>query len=389
MAEIVYLFGAGINRDFKDSEGLQPPLALDFFQQALRHPQLGKEFHIKALEPLFSYIQHYWKLSVEQLRNELFDLESCYTLIQLQKVDAEKSSNKDIFVYLLNVESQLTNLLTEYLSKFDTVLFQPEPFRFLGQIIYNEKPAVLTFNYDTLLESVIESASGVNPNRPATFVDTAFGRIELSEEEIAFSHCNWNLPLSYGVKFDEVQLQRAGNPIIVSKEQFYSNPKNNLYDAPFLKLHGSLNWFTYTGIQNSGFGLIQNRTERTGKIVMRRAHWFFGRLQEIDGEIIEPKIITPVLHKNFSEHTIFGEVWERAHQELSNCKRLIVGGYSFPPTDFHTKRLFLEAFSEHTPEEVIVINPNTSVADIVKGLCHFKKPIITCRDLNEFVSLYQ
>ncbi len=37
-------------------------------------------------------------------------------------------------------------------------------------------------------------------NRPATFTDTAFRRIELPDEEVAFSHLNWNLPLAYGIK---------------------------------------------------------------------------------------------------------------------------------------------------------------------------------------------
>ncbi len=89
-----------------------------------------------------------------------------------------------------------------------------------------------------------------------------------------------------------------------------------------------------------------------------------------------------------SQDSIIYEIWERAYKELSTCKRLIVGGYSFPPTDFNTKRLFLEAFSEHSVEEIIVINPITSVVQIVKDLCHFKKPVLVCRDLEEFISLY-
>ena len=53
------------------------------------------------------------------------------------------------------------------------------------------------------------------------------------------------------------------------------------------------------------------------------------------------------------------ELRRRAKDKLRACGRL-VGGYSFPPTDFATRRLFLEAFSNRTPVE-LVINPDTGV----------------------------
>jgi len=100
----------------------------------------------------------------------------------------------------------------------------------------------------------------------------------------------------------------------------------------------------------------------------------------------------PILRSNrdvtveLGDNSIIRELWTRARHELSECRRLIVGGYSFPPTDFHTRRLFLEAFVEKAPDEVIVINPDTSVIGLVKKLCHFDKPVLACRDLMEFIS---
>ena len=64
MSEIVYVFGAGINRSIKDYQNLRPPLATDFFRQVLRHEMLEAEGQ-EELEELFDYIQKYWKLSVE------------------------------------------------------------------------------------------------------------------------------------------------------------------------------------------------------------------------------------------------------------------------------------------------------------------------------------
>jgi hypothetical protein len=125
-----------------------------------------------------------------------------------------------------------------------------------------------------------------------------------------------------------------------------------------------------------------------GKTVLYGGTWWQNEMPDLHGEIVQPIIITPVLNKELNQNSIIRQTWIQALKELSECKKLIVGGYSFPPTDFHTRRLFLEAFSEHSLAEIIVINPDTRVVQLVKNLCHFKRPVLACRDLDEFVSLY-
>jgi hypothetical protein len=289
---------------------------------------------------------------------------------------AKNDKNDKDTLLLLQIERQLTALLTEYLSKFEPLPYNSESFRFFGEIIYKEKPTVLTFNYDTLLESTIESASMCNHNVPTSYLRKPLTTGEVPNEELPYSHFTWNRPLAYGIKFDEVQLKRAGLPPIVSGQRFYSHPDNNLYDSPLLKLHGSINWFRYTGINKNIFReneTEENKLGKTGVLNRVSRNWWINEPSAINGEIIQPIIITPVLYKDLSQDSIIYEIWERAYKELSTCKRLIVGGYSFPPTDFNTKRLFLEAFSEHSVEEIIVINPITSVVQIVKDLCHFNR----------------
>ena len=164
-----------------------------------------------------------------------------------------------------------------------------------------------------------------------------------------------------------------------------------MYSNQILKLHGSLNWFVYTGI--SRFPQIPNQratiSERKGNSILYRGHWWFGQPPELNGEIIVPIIVTPVLHKELHKNPIIHQIWENAKKELANCERLIIGGYSFPPTDFNTKRLFLESFDAHKLKEIIVINPDTSVIRTVKELCHFDKPVLSCKDLDEFIKLYK
>lgn len=77
-------------------------------------------------------------------------------------------------------------------------------------------------------------------------------------------------------------------------------------------------------------------------------------------------------------------MWKKAKDALSCCKNLIVIGYSFPPTDFMTRRLFLEAFSNKTLNELIVVNPQRAAVKKVQNLCHFKKPT-RFTNLDEYV----
>jgi len=388
MADTVYLFGAGINKTVSDRDGLVPPLSMDFFQQALRHRRIGDDHYKDKIKPVFDYIAKYWKLTPKELESEPFDIEACFTLLELQTQSARSKNDRDVFIPLAEVNYRLIVMLAEYLSDFEYYIYNSDSFRLLGKIIHDEKPAVLTLNYDTLLESTIESASGVTTKIPPSFMNFSPESKDIPDDELAYSHMNWNRPLGYGVKFDEVQLHRAGTYVFTAGERFYYHPSNNLYYPPLLKLHGSINWFIYSGVSKYPLRNDEEVAEKKGKTLLFNGSWWFNEAPDIYGIIIEPIIITPVANKQLSQTPIIPIIWKKAAEELASCKRLIVGGYSFPPTDFHTRRLFLEAFSDHSPEEIVIINPDTRIVQLVKDLCHFKKPVLVCRDLDEFITSY-
>ena len=387
MSNVVYLFGAGINRGLKNYDGVLPPLATDLFIQAMKCPRLGNEHYLQKIAPVFQYIQRYWKINRECLSTNCFDLEACYTLLELQLNEAKLLGNHENIIQLQNTILKLTILFAETLQELDHAVDNSDAFRKLGQIIYGEQADVLTFNYDTLLEKTIESASGLSKNVPAEYKGKPHDTGKISDTEIRYSHFNWNRPLAYGVKFDEIMLHRAGIQTFVNDERFYNAYKEGLYNNKILKLHGSLNWFVYSGIRKFDFGNEDVVTSK-GKTLLSQGYWWFNEPAEKDGEIIEPMIITPTLYKNYNGNNLISSVWKQANESLANCKRLVVGGYSFPPTDFAVRKLFLEAFESHTLEDIIVINPDTSVVKIIKDLTHFERPILVCKDLDEFVKWY-
>jgi hypothetical protein len=413
--DTTFLLGAGINRSVSGPDGLMPPLARDFFRQALRHPRLAAEYSQIPLSPLFNFIQKYWHLDRSQLLTADFDLEDCYTFIELQRREAYFRGDSDGLAQASRIQHLLTGLLLDYLSECERWHYNASTFREFGRLIYRTHARVLTFNYDTLLESAIENAS--LPNQDAVdaltrrevsvaqkragssatlkqqglseeeIFDQTCDDDEISDEHISFSFHQWNPFLAYKVRFDEVALRTPGNLRIVPGTRYYEHPGNAVEHAPFLKLHGSLGWFVHSGYRVDGVRLSGESAASEGKTVLRRPLSRFN-LPEIDyaeGEVLLPLIITPVLNKPYDEHPVFRTIWAEARNELKRCKKLVIGGYSFPPTDFHVRRLFREVFCDRGPEDLCIINPDTSVVRIAKELCNYKGPVLVCGDLVEFM----
>lgn len=96
---------------------------------------------------------------------------------------------------------------------------------------------------------------------------------------------------------------------------------------------------------------------------------------------MEPLIIPPVLRKSFDSHP-FPDVWNCALESLSSCRTLVIVGYSIPPTDFRIRRLFREAFDvNHKPEELVIVNPDPSVAERVWAALNYRGTTSLCPDL--------
>ena len=392
MAELVYLLGAGANQTVADWHGLKPPLANNFFQMALQSDKFSGKVYSERIAPVYDYISHFWKKSEEDLRNQPFSLEDCFTMLQLQRNEAEHLEDYEEYARLARIEFLLESFLAEYLAELETYAITSDLMRQFGVAVYREQPIVLTLNYDCILETVIESASGVKVNIPQSFLEGSHEQEEIPDGELPYSHHNWNRPLAYGIKFDEVQLQRAGLPTYANGGRFYNHPENKLYSWKILKLHGSLNWFQYLPIRKyPSFDLsdMELPEEKLREVLMVRGHWWFVAPPDLRGWLLKPLIITPVLYKEqFYQHPVFSDIWRQAYNELSTCKRLVVVGYSFAPTDFNIRKLFLEAFCKSYLKELIVVDPNTSVVQIVKELTHFDKPVLVCRDLKEYLELY-
>ena len=135
MSELVYLIGAGLNQPVTDWDGLKPPLANDFFQMALRHHKFADAHYHDRILLLYEYISRYWKKSKDILRNQPFNLEECFTMLQLQQTETERVGDRKKLTELVQIEFQLESFLAEYLSEFHVHALRSDLMREFGTVI--------------------------------------------------------------------------------------------------------------------------------------------------------------------------------------------------------------------------------------------------------------
>jgi hypothetical protein len=366
MAETVYVLGAGFNCSaLKPNQNKQPPLARNFFQVFLRS---GYAKFMDYYQTLFDEIEHYWKLDRSALTDCPFDIEECFTFLESQlrgNLPPERESA------MRDARSQLLNLLMMYLGRFEFTDTTDAATEF-GHRVISEHADVLTFNYDTLAEQVIESVSGLTG---------AWAGQNVREEDFDISQFYWNRNLAYGVKFSEVALPIPGVPQDVGGDKYYRHPSNTFYpNTRVLKLHGSLNWLRRTPEVGDGWIEISHEV-----VLDRSSSVWPGAGPARAGGPWEPVIIPPQLGKLYGQAPI-SEVWSTASHALSECQRLVLIGYSFPPTDFYARRLFREVFSTHRLRELTMVNPDGSITDIVRNLTHYDGPVTACKSLQALYS---
>jgi len=399
VGDTVYLIGAGLNRVIMENfRKVSPPLIGEFFTVAARL-EIFTKWDQTGLTEVFEYVEKYWHRDRTDLASKPFDIEECITFIESQIQEADRDKNAEALKNLVTIRSKLRGLILSVLSQFSAHATMSMELLTFGKLIWRQKPTIITFNYDTFLEQGIEQASGFN-NDSVQLVAEYESRdpskpLQASDKLLSYHSYNWNPKLAYGIKFDEVDLHIFGNEPVSGKD-FYDYSENQLYTWPILKLHGSINWFRYLpesilddyvrkqiGRENEspreGFVLMNNPFSKVDDSFPTRGSWY-----------LDPIIVPPTLfkHETFGI-TDYGKIlyplWKMARNALSTCKKLIVIGYSFPPTDFEIKRVFREAFSENDLEELIVVDPNCDVAPRIKELTRFQGQVTPYKNLRDFL----
>ncbi|WP_373898202.1 SIR2 family protein [Haloimpatiens sp. FM7315] len=337
----IYILGAGFNQCIKGCGGVNPPLSKNFFSTILKSSRYLDEDYAYKFDSVFRYINKYWKIDLNRLKEDYLDVEECFTFLQLQIIEAIENKDKEVVYNLLKINNLLKIMFIEFLYGFQDYIKYSDTMKEFGKFVYNEKATVITFNYDCNLEKAIKCSTGV-------CVET---------------------PLIYDVFFNKTgNLNRL------------KNTKSEI-DFRILKMHGSLNWFKKIYKENN----FQDQLGFKEEVILSSEEWWIKYLDSSKEKyLLDPIIIPPVLYKNYNQKPI-KEIWNSSRKKLTECKNLVIIGYSLSFTDFACKKLLLEAFKENKLNKLVVVNPNGNLLLDFKKATHYNMPITVCSNLEEFI----
>ena len=179
------------------------------------------------------------------------------------------------------------------------------------------KSDVITLNYDTLVESALKGLNLGENNRDSPRVNDIVGSFPPS-------------PPHRGMFAEE------------TTDSFLLH-----------KLHGSTNWF---GRLSSSDMLSIVRFDSLVPDWGGEAR-VGGRALTALKDSLNPMILPPVADKSaLYENATMSAIWQRAFSALIGARRLVVFGYSIPPTDTSILTLLASGITPGT--KVVIVNPN-------------------------------
>ncbi len=214
----------------------------------------------------------------------------------------------------LSAYHQVADVMTHWLAMAErAALRQSTPPDWLGKLCtywHENACTVVTFNYDTLIEHAVSTLS-LHP-------DGIFG---------------WNL---YRVPVSWAKAREGWGMLAGDRRTSFS----------LLKVHGSLNWW-YSGPESPPGDTVYATN--------MQPRWGQDPDEDEDIAVIDKVrlVVPPTLQKeSFYENSILRSQWQMARERLIDADRIILMGYSLPPTDL-SSRLLLSTSGADASIEVV------------------------------------
>ena len=204
----------------------------------------------------------------------------------------------------------------------------PEWLCVLTQSWHSQQGAVISFNYDTLIER-------------------ATGLINIGPNSNVSADQLYPVSLTRSTRRDAM---------------VFGSDDINSFDL--FKLHGSINWYYSGSSESAGEVLYYTGVNPWGETNEREQR----EKSAVDDKV--PLIVPPTSEKvRFFQHESLKRNWSRASSALRESNTLYVIGYSLPLTDLAV-RLFLHESSGATAQEkrLVIVNDDTSIADRYREL---------------------
>lgn len=305
----VWILGAGAS---KSASGGAYPTLVELPRTAKNlgvvvEPPAGSGGNFDALDTFLRRIYGYG-LSAEKP----IDLEVVLTLLDiestLENTGLLQSARSQLIRLIQRTFGRLQKQADASASEYEQVLTHVE-----------KSDTIITFNWDVLL-------------------DDALGRMALLKDLAA------KTPKAHYAAFLRDFTARGDSSVDkLSMPQPFSRWRAS--QGYYLKLHGSIDWAICTApeCRNRGrvFPLARSSTRPSCGYCLDRLQWM---------------IVPPTLNKRVLDLGFVRRLWNVAAREIARAERLVIWGYSLPPTDFYSAWLFSKARRARL-QEVVIINP--------------------------------
>ena len=308
----LFILGAGATRgaSFVDAtkHSCLPPVDRDFFTQLQRVQNAKHQALVKdVMEDVVDVFGNNFDVTMEgvftTLEHTLRMLETTGESRDFQKSELRGKRNRLVQAIAVVLEDSL-------LQKGDAGQSRWAPrsctfHRRLVEDILEPKDAVVTFNYDCLLDHSLKAAGS--------------GK--------------WNPRYGYGFN-----LGAKGK--LLSGDEYWEpeQPASKADTAHVFKLHGSLHFVVTSSDDGEAVKLKQRPYTR----------------QHGD---LKFTIIPPEWHKAYDKG-VFSRVWARAADAIHRSEHIVFIGYSVPPTDLHSTALFRTSVKKGHLKSLVIVNPD-------------------------------
>jgi hypothetical protein len=384
----VWIFGAGASHHYNLNPAAVPlPLANDFFG-AFQLLPTSQGFHAHV-GPLISHLTHYrgikpdsvpeWKENIEDfmtsIENDLNDIRRRKNSGGLGPEDRLKAFS--LAAVFANMSFIFANVINEAQNGASD-----SAYRYLLQVC-GPNDAFITFNWDTLLDRALIDSGGWTPNDGYGFsfsraLDSTWKqRVEASRD----FDTNWKLLKLHGstnwlVPYTFVNLETFDYVSTVPKS-----------DDVFLYWQSSLPYATHKGRWRGGYAPTcygyyppnipgdafckEHLSPEAGRMFVQGGlTGVFSPFEEpsCPGIPSSPLLITPVRQKRYDMYQSKVEkLWRQSADLMEAADKIVIVGYSFPPTDIRPMALLRDSLKRREGEiSVEIVAPDAK--DIVSRI---------------------
>lgn len=369
MSDTIYILGAGFSKC--DGAPLQNDILKEIFNPEFRSLNFSSDVFYEQRRKLNDFLYSLFSVNNYDDLSKI-NLEDLLTILDKAILNREFIRNYS-YEYLVDIRSALNKciifLFNEKLSSSSSLFYKNLADKIIEEKLSKEQTedsiGFIYLNWDIILDNYIFS-SAENNNFLEEALLTKYP--DSKPKYVHLDYCCYTTPfempnyslLKYNLKSIDVKAK-------------------GFYNIKIQKLHGSLNWLTCNNCGRLFYKL-------DAKIAMYELYDTLT-CPVCNTESLHSFIITPTLLKDLN-NTHIKMIWHNALMDLTEAKKIVFVGYSFPLADFDLKYLFKKGIRTTADIEIVLTDSARSQEAFDRYKKFFgnqiNKPLITDGSQNYF-----